>query len=179
MARLAQIYDYMFIRTRFEQYGRAEGQSLPYPYEPDPMGSHLADTEYFLRSTQHRLDTLRVELETLAARNRALETQLQAAKRGRTYYTKKAKACQDANTILRGRLKTAKEDLATRDARIEELEEENDELRKENNDLLPDDDVPSDGMDMSDPSDQEDDDLAGDSEEDPEERIIEVDDGDD
>ena len=116
----------------------------------------------------------------MTAKNCALETHLQAAKKGRTYFTKKAKACQNANTILRGRLKTAKEDLATRDARIEELEEENDELCKKNADLLPDDDVPSDGMDVSDPSDQEDDDLAGDSEEDPEERLINLDDdGDD
>ena len=123
MARLADIYDYMYLGTCFESYGRRDGDGLPlpYPYQPDRMGTHLADSEYFLHATQHRLDTLRVELETLTARNRALETQLQAAKRGRTYFTKKAKACQDANTILRGRLKTAKEDLATRDARIEEI----------------------------------------------------------
>ena len=98
---------------------------------------------------------------------------------GRDRLTKKAEALHTANTILRGRLKTAREDLATRDSTLEELEEENDELRKENEDLLPDDDIPSDGdvMDLSDPSDQEDDDHARDSEEDPEEILFDGDDG--
>ena len=95
---------------------------------------------------------------------------------GRTRLTKKVEALQKANAILRGRLKTAREDLATRDSTIEELEEENTELRKENEDLLPDDDIPSDGdgMDVSDQSDQEDDDLLGD-EEDPEEILFDGD----
>ena len=63
--------------------------------------------------------------------------------------------------------------MATRDSTIEELEEENIELRKENEDLLPDDDYPSDGMDVSDPSEQEDEDAA--EEEDPEEILFDGD----
>ena len=56
------------------------------------------------------------------------------------------------------------------------MEEENTELHKENEDLLLDDDIPSDGdgMDVSDQSDQEDDDLLGD-EEDPEEILFDGD----
>ena len=74
----------------------------------------------------------------------------------------------------------AREELATRDSTIEELEEENTELREENEDLLPDDDIPSvgNGMDWVDQSDQEDDDLLGD-EEDPEEILFDGDDGQD
>ena len=68
--------------------------------------------------------------------------------------------------------------LALRDERITELEEENQELRKANDDLLPDDDYPTDDMDVDPESDQEDDDLRDDvpgetelvvSEEDPDE----------
>ena len=71
---------------------------------------------------------------------------------GRDRLTKKIEALQEANAVLRGRLKTTREDLATRDSSLEELEEEVNELRKENEDLLMIDDVPSDvdGMDMSD-----------------------------
>ena len=97
---------------------------------------------------------------------------------GRSHLTKKAEALQETNAILRGRLKTAREDLATRDSTLEELEEEITELRRENKDLLPVNDIPSDtdGMDMSDQSDQEEDDLLGD-EEDPEEILFDGDDG--
>ena len=84
---------------------------------------------------------------------------------------------QESSAVLRGKLKTAREELVTRDSTLEELEEEISELRKENEDLLPVDEVPSDddGMDMSDQSDQDDDDRVG-EEEDPEEYVYEVDD---
>ena len=52
--------------------------------------------------------------------------------------------------------------LAVRDERITELEEENEELRKTNDDLLPDDEYPTDDMDVDPESDQEDDDLRDD-----------------
>ena len=92
----------------------------------------------------HQLFDLRKEHEVTTARNRALASQLRATRLGRSRLTKKVEALQEANAILRGRLKTAREDLATRDSSIEELEEEITELRKENEDLLPDDDIPSD-----------------------------------
>ena len=62
---------------------------------------------------------------------------------------------------------------------MEGLEEEIAELRRENEELLPVDDVPSDleGMDVSDESEQDDDDQLG-EEEDPEEVIFEVEDDD-
>ena len=104
-----------------------------------------------------------------------MEGQLRTTRLARTRLSKKVEALQEANAILHGRLKTTREDLATRDSTIEELEEENTGLRKENEDLLPDDDVPSDGMDMNDPSDQEDDDGRG-SEEDPKEILFDGDD---
>ena len=43
---------------------------------------------------------------------------------------------------------TCREELATKDSTIDELEEENTDLRKDNEDLLPDDDIPSDGDGM-------------------------------
>ena len=52
--------------------------------------------------------------------------------------------------------------LALRNERITELEEENQELRKANDDLLPDDDYPTDDMDVDPESNQEDDDLHDD-----------------
>ena len=68
--------------------------------------------------------------------------------------------------------------MAVRDERITELEEENEELRKANDDLLPDDKDPTDDMDVDPESHQEDDNLRDDvaeetehvvSEEDPDE----------
>ena len=179
IARLAYLCDYRFMGTRFELVGRRdeEGLPLPYPYAPeyvpDSLGPHLEDMEFFLHYTQRNLDVLRVEHHTTTAKNRALGVQLRTTRLARTRLAKKIEALQNANTILHGRLKTAREDLATRDSTIEELEEENIELRKENEDLLPDDDYPSDGMDVSGPSDQEDDDAA--DEEDPEEILFDGD----
>ena len=132
--------------------------------------------EFFLHYSQRNLDLQRMETHNVTARNAALEGQLRTTRLARTRLSKKVEALQEANVVLRGRLKTAREDLATRDATIEELEEDNSELHRENEDLLLDDDVPSDGMDMSDPSDQEDDD-ARESEEDPEEILFDGDDG--
>ena len=66
--------------------------------------------------------------------------------------------------------------MSARDSRIDELEGEIAELHKENDDLLPDDDISSDGMDMNEPSNQEDDDLAGDDGEDPEELLFDLED---
>ena len=101
------------------------------------------------------LDSLRVEHDTVMARNRALTSQLQTTRLARDHLAKKIDIVQSANAILCGRLKTCREELATKDSTIEELEEDNTDLRKENEDLLPDDDIPSDGdgMDWSDPSD--------------------------
>ena len=141
------------------------------------MGRHLEDLEFFLHYTQRSLDLERMETHTITARNTALEGQLRTTRLARTRLSKKVEALQEANTVLRGRLKTGPEDLATWDSTIEELEEENTELRKENEDLLPDDDFPSDGMDVSDPSDQEDDDAV--DEEDPEEILFDGDDAED
>ena len=94
--------------------------------------------------------------------------------------TKKVEVLEDANSVCRGRLKTAREDLATRDSTMEELEEEITELRRENTELLPVEEGPSglDGMDMSDASEQADDDLL-EEEEDPEEVVFVVGDDDD
>lgn len=173
IARLAYLCDYRFVGTRFELYGRRgeDGAPVPFPYPPNDLGYHLDDMEYLLHRTQFTLTTLRVEHENEVARNRALERQLRATRLAHTRLAKKKEALQAANTTLCDRLKTVREDLATRDSRIKELEEEHAELQKEYDDLLPNDDIPSDGMDMSEPSDQEDDDLAGD-EEDPEEILF-------
>ena len=174
IARLAYQCDYRFVGTRFELLGRrdAEGEPIEYQFDPAGLGPHLEDMEFLLHYTQSRLDSLRVEYGTTSARNRALEGQLRTIRLDRNRLVKKVEALQSANAILRGRLKTARADLATRDSAIEELEEENTGLRKENEDLLPDDDIPSDDMDVSEPSEPEDDDLLGD-EEDPEEILFE------
>ena len=123
-----------------------------------------------------QLDAVRTAHDTNVAKGLALGSQLRTTRLGRNRLTKKVEALQETNAILRGRLKTAREDLATRDSTIEELEEENTGLREENEDLLIDDDIPSDsdGMDWVEQSDQEDDDLLGDEEEDPEEILFEV-----
>ena len=65
--------------------------------------------------------------------------------------------------------------LAVRDKRITELEEENEELRKANDDLLPDDEDPTDDMDVDLESDQEDDDLHDDAPEESEPVVSEED----
>ena len=146
----------------------------------DRRGDHIAVTGEN-RDLLGELDDLRIEHDTIVARNRALTRQLRTTCLARDRLANKIEAVKTANTILRGQLKTAREELATRDSTIEELEEENTDLRKENEDLLPDDDIPSDGdgMDWSDSSDQDDDDLLGDADEDTEEVMFEVNDGQD
>ena len=65
--------------------------------------------------------------------------------------------------------------LLVRDKRISELEEENEELHKANDDLLPDDEDPMEGMDVDPESDQEDDDLRDDPVKESEPIVSEVD----
>ena len=123
-----------------------------------------------------QLFELRKEHDITVAKNRALTGQLRATRLGRDRLVKKVATLQEASAVLRGRLKTAREELATRDSTLEELEEEVSERRKENEDLLPVDGVPSDvdGMDMSDQCEQDDHLIR--EEEDPEEYVYEVDD---
>ena len=83
-----------------------------------------------------QLFDLRKEHDVTTARNLALAGQLRTTRLGRSRLTKKVEALQEANAILRGLLKTAREELATRDSTIEELEEENTELHEGNEDLL-------------------------------------------
>jgi chromosome segregation ATPase len=124
-----------------------------------------------------QLFALRIEHDATVEKNRVLTGQLRATRLGRDRLVKKIAALQESSAVLRGKLKTAREEVVARDSTLEELEEEVGELRKENEDLLPIDEVPSDvdGMDMSDQSDQEDDDRDG-EEEDPDEYVYEVDD---
>ena len=65
--------------------------------------------------------------------------------------------------------------VAMRDERITKLEEENAELCKANDDLLPDDEDPTDDMDVDPESDQEDDDLCDDVPEETEHVVSEED----
>ena len=148
--------------------------------EVEELRSELDVTTEQTAALTHQLFELRQEHDATVARNRALESQLRTTRLARNRITKKVEVLEEASSVLRGRLKTAREDLATRDSTVEELEEEITELRRENEELLPVDDVPSDfdGMDMSDESEQEDDDLVG-EEEDPEEVVFEVEDDDD
>ena len=120
---------------------------------------------------------LRKEHDVTVARYRALTGQLWATRLGRDRLIKKVVTLQESGAVLRGKLKTAREEIVTRDSTLEELEGEVSELRKENEDLLPVDEVPSDddGMDMSDQGDQDDDDLIGEKK-DLEEYVYEVDD---
>ena len=65
--------------------------------------------------------------------------------------------------------------MVVRDGHITELEEENEELRKANDDLLPDDEDPTEDMDVDPESDQEDDDLRDDAPEESEHVVSEED----
>ena len=65
--------------------------------------------------------------------------------------------------------------MLVRDGSITELEEENEELRKANDDLLPDDEDPMEDMDVDLESDQEDDDLRDDAAEESETVVSEQD----
>ena len=65
--------------------------------------------------------------------------------------------------------------MLVRDGRITELEEENEELCKANDDLLPDEEDPMEGMDIDLESDQEDNDLHDDAPEESEHVVSEED----
>ena len=65
--------------------------------------------------------------------------------------------------------------MLVRDVRINELEEENEELRKANDEFLPDNEDPMEGLDIERESDQEDDDLCDDTVEESEPVVLEED----
>lgn len=123
-------------------------------------------------SYARQLVDTRVERDAAIAQVQVLKGQLETTCLGHHRLSRKVESLEITTTTLRDRLRVARADLAARDAVLDDLQEEVADLREENDDLLTIGVVPSgtdtDGMDMSEPSDQEDDDARV-SDEDPEE----------
>ena len=121
---------------------------------------------------QQLLDA-RKERDTAIAKSAALEGKLRTSHRARTRLSIKMDTLESTVIVLRDRLQTARQDLAAREATLEELDEEVEDLRRENDEFMALDDIPSDsgGFDMSESSDPDDDD-SDDSDEDPDEILF-------
>ena len=147
--------------------------------------SRVTDTEQATEELEDQLTETQDKLKTVEDKLKASERSLQEARTALVRARKETRLTKARFTVARYWQRTHSlrvDDLtatvALRDERITELEEENQELRKANDDLLPDDDYPTDDMDVDPESDQEDDDLRDDgpgeaehlvSEEDPDE----------
>ena len=114
-----------------------------------------------------------MDLDLKATHLLAMEESLEEAKAGRALALLEKKATVSRNKRLMKKMKDQKELLVTMEAKIEELEEECANLRKDNNDLLDETDndaAHKEDFDMEPQSDPEDDDQI--EEEDPEELIF-------
>ena len=92
--------------------------------EVDELRAELHVSQEESGALAQQLSQLREEFEASTAGNRALASQLRTTRLARDRLTKKVAVLEDANSVCHGRLKTAREDLATRDSTMEELEEE-------------------------------------------------------
>ena len=120
------------------------------------------DTEAVEAQLTESLDKLKIAEEKLKATEERL-TRSRTARGKERKETRRFEARFKTARYWQHNLSRRVDDLEAtiqlRDTRIAELEEELEELRKENDDLLPDDKDPMEDMDMEPKSEQEDDDL--------------------
>ena len=90
--------------------------------ELDELRSEFHVTSEENGALAQQLFALREEHEAITARNRAFSSPLRTTRLARDRLVKKVEGVQTINAILRGRLTTCREELATKDSTIDELE---------------------------------------------------------
>ena len=166
LSRLCEEHKAELVNSRFQFYGRRtiDGHPIRSPLHPT-FGEYILDMEIMLFRTQEdlRCARLRSHFERLSLKeSRESEAQLKTEK---TALLKKG--TQMRKTIAKLRKKVAEQDELIEDLelRTDEMEEEGEDLCKENNAFLSDDD---DFLEEMDDDDDDDEDEDG-EEEDPEE----------
>ena len=115
-----------------------------------------------LTASQDKPKTADEKLKAMEERLTRSRTALGKARQETRRFEARFKTARYWQLNLQRRVHDLEATVQLRDTRITELEEELEELRKENDDLLPDDEDPMEDMDVEPESEQEDDDLRGD-----------------
>jgi len=179
LARLCEEHKAELVDSRFRFYGRrnCDGHPTPSPYHP-MFGSYIMDMEILLQCTQD--DLLRTRIQLHFDRESLVELRENEMKLMVEKVALLRKRAQLRKTIVKLRTKVAEQDGLIEDLEhhTDEMEEEGEDLRKENNAFLSDDDDFVEEMDCEEEDDEEElvdeeeeplDAVLEDEEEDPEE----------
>ena len=171
LARLCEEHKAELVDSRFRFYGRrnCDGHPTPSPYHP-MFGSYIMDMEILLQCTQD--DLLRTRIQLHFDRESLVELRENEMKLMVEKVALLRKRAQLRKTIVKLRTKVAEQDGLIEDLEhhTDEMEEEGEDLRKENNAFLSDDDDFVEEMDCEEEDDEEE---LVDEEEEPLEVVLE------
>ena len=171
LARLCEEHKAELVDSRFRFYGRrnCDGHPTPSPYHP-MFGSYIMDMEILLQCTQD--DLLRTRIQLHFDRESLVELRENEMKLMVEKVALLRKRAQLRKTIVKLRTKVAEQDGLIEDLEhhTDEMEEEGEDLRKENNAFLSDDDDFVEEMDCEEEDDEEE---LVDEEEEPLEAVLE------
>ena len=141
LARLCEEHKAELAESRFQFYGRrnCDGHPTPSPYHP-MFGSYIMDMERLLQCTQD--DLLRTRIQFHFDRESLVELRGNEEKLMEEKVALLRKRAELRRTIVKLRKKVAEQDGLIEDLEhhTDEMEEEGEDLRKENNAFLSDDD---------------------------------------
>jgi hypothetical protein len=145
----------------YAHFGRRDEEGLPtiVPYVC-PLGRHAAQMEFILGKTQNSLDISRMEQEMLKHELDETKTDLEEMRRRARRQRKLKLRAREAKYMLKVKVAHLKKALREAETKIEELEDDGEDLRKENAALLSDDDdyMDEEGYDWNNPSEEDEDD---------------------
>jgi hypothetical protein len=171
LARLCEEHKAELVDSRFRFYGRrnCDGHPTPSPYHP-MFGSYIMDMEILLQCTQD--DLLRTRIQLHFDRESLVELRENEMKLMVEKVALLRKRAQLRKTIVKLRTKVAEQDGLIEDLEhhTDEMEEEGEDLCKENNAFLSDDDDFVEEMDCEEEDDEEE---LVDEEEEPLEAVLE------
>jgi len=171
LARLCEEHKAELVDSRFRFYGRrnCDGYPTPSPYHP-MFGSYIMDMELLLQCTQD--DLLRTRIQFHFDRESLVELRENEEKLMVEKVALLRKRAELRKIIVKLRKKVAEQDGLIEDLEhhTDEMEEEGEDLRKENSAFLSDDDDYVEEMDCE---EEEDDEELVDEEEDPLEAVLE------
>jgi hypothetical protein len=128
----------------------------------------IEDLQTQLQASQEKLKAEEEKLKTSEERLAASDAEFRKERKERRCYAARFRTARFYQHQLGHMNDELRATIDTRDDRISELESEVEALGKQNDDLLPDDEDPMEGIDMEPESEQDDDDLRDEDDEDPE-----------
>jgi chromosome segregation ATPase len=165
MARLVFLHPEKVAGTSFQYFGQCSAEGLPVTVTPHPQFEHqLQHMEYLLHHSQTYMDRAQMRSEMQEMEIQSLRGELEASQKELGHEGRMRR-------IMRKRIASLKDTVATLTAqtkemksRIEELEVEGNDLCKENEAFLSDDDDYMEEMDMEPDVDTDDDDFINNKE---------------